>query len=900
MVPTAFVDRADSMGRLSGVVGDLVAGRGQVLAVEGGSGMGKSALLDAFAGEVERDPRLAGRCRVVSVRCRPDGGPDTSFLLALEALLALRPPAETESLWRRAGSAALRSVPELLGLVVPGLQQLVAVGREVTEAAMRTGSLPGDSLLPQQAAMASQVAGALRVQIASGRPVVLMVDDIQYIDLTSLQVLDQLVAAMPDLPLALVLGHRTRDGLAGDNAVAVAEVLQGWENASRLDREQLSGLPEDAVRELVRLRVPGAGSTSLPARLSEATGGHPIFVEQILRLVRAGNAGRPAAVPTELPAELPIAISRRFHRLAEPVRDLLLSGAALGQSFLSRAVAEATGVPHDEAAELLRRTAHDHGLVKERADRPDWVSWLASDLYEFEHAALREGIYGELTAAQRQRRHADLARVLATLAPQTGPGEPPWALRLDIAAQLRRGGPSCLAESAAAHLGLARDAALDGLSFTDAERYCVEAIEAARRLPPDGGDRDRRLAEAAELLLSLTEVRWRGQGPQGGLPDIDALAAQAEEAARRLADPRLLARTALQRGKTLMATRGLDPSLAKLREAVELAERSGDPVALFVATVEYGRQLPKSDLRAGLAVLFRAEEMYAAEPSLGRTDDPVLQHARNLNEMQLGVNLFDAGRFGQAYARLTRCTARLRSETLRAELPIALNYLAQLHVAMGAEPAAEAALVEARAFEEARGGDSGWHAYNTALLASVLVRRDGQRERARELAGDAWQETQRTWLANLVPIVRNLYAEVLLETAAGPDDLERVERLAIDTCVETEESGMSRSTIAALILRSRVLLRRGGVDEAAEVARGALAILDRDGDKPALRTEEVLWYAAGALRAAGYGAEADALLERARAEVRRKAASIDDPEQRRRFLSDVPLNRWILDGTDGD
>lgn len=895
-MPTAFVDRVDSMSRLSGVVRDLAAGRARALAVEGGSGMGKSALLAAFVRQVERDAELAARCRVVSVRCDPEAGPDTSFLMAFEALLALRPPADVESLWRRAGSAAVRSVPGLLGFVVPGLPELVAVGREVTEAAMRTGSLPGDSLLPQQEAIAARVAAELLVQARAGKPVVLVVDDVQFIDLTSLQVLDRLVAGLPDQPLSLVLGHRTRDGMVGGNAPAVAELLERWEFADRLEREPLAGLPADAVAELVRLRVPGAGSTTLPARLSRATGGHPIFVEQCLRLVRASGLG----TQDPLPAELPVAISRRFYRLAEPVRELLLSGAAQGQSFLSRAVAEATGVPHDEAVELLRRTARDHGLVRERADRPDWLPWLGSDLYEFEHAALREGIYAEMTATQRMRRHADLARVLTALATQTGRDGPPWALRLDLAAQLRQGGPACLADSAAVHLDLAREAALEGLSFSDAERYCAEAIEAVRRLPPDGGDRDRQLAEAAELLLSLTEVRWRGQGPQAGVPDIDDLAAQAEEAARRLADPRLLARTALQRGKTLMATRGLEPSLAKLREAVALAERSADPVAIFVATVEYGRQLPKSDLRAGLDVLFGAEEMYAAEPSLGRTDDPVLQHARNLNEMQLGVNLFDAGRFGEAHARLTRCVARLRSETLRAELPIALNYLAQLHIAMGDDREAEAVLVEAREFEEKRGGDSGWHAYNTALLGSVLVRTGDGRARARELAVAGWLETERTWLANLVPIVRNLYAEVLLETATDPGDLEQVERLAMATCVETGESGMTRSTIAALILRSRVLLLRGAVDEAAAVARVALATLDREGDKPALRTEEVLWYAAEAIGAAGEDAEAEALLQRARAEVRRKAASIDAPERRRRFLAEVPLNRWILEGTDGD
>ncbi|MFC9066709.1 ATP-binding protein [Streptomyces harbinensis] len=896
---TAFVDRVDSMGALLEVARDLTAGRGQALVVEGVSGMGKSALLDAFAQRIENDPELRRGVRLVTVRCAPDvGDAGTSpYAPMAEILLELNGRAGARRRWQRAAGVFGRSIPRLLAQFVPGAGPLLDSGQDIVEAALRTGSMPGDSLLPQQESMALRTAEALLAEAAAGRPALVLLDDIQYLDLSSLQVLDRLVRALPDAPLALVLGHRV-DGL--DSEGAIAELLQRWEYEEKLRRERLRGLPRDAVAELARARLTGRTvPDSFSAQLAEATDGHPIFVEQILRQLPPGRLER-----VELPHDLPQAVRNRFRELDAPTQELLRVGAVQGRAFLSLTVAEVAGVPHEEALERLHRVAAGRRLIRERTERaPQWVRRAGADLYEFEHLALREGVYRGQSTGQRESRHAALAGVLTRIAGQFG-AEVPLELRRDIAGQLRAAGPRALAASAVAHHRLALGSALSALSFADAERDCAIAIDAARRLPADGGERDLALVQSVELLLSLTEVRWRGhRDALGAETDIDTLAAEAEAAAHRLGDRRLIARTALQRGKTLMATRGLRRSLEKLAEAVRRAEESDDPVALFVAKVEYGRQLPKRDLAAGLRELAEAERLYATEPSLGARDNPVLAHARNLNEMQLGVNLYDAGRLGEARKRLLQCTARLRSEPLNAELPIALNYLAQLHLALGAEAEAAEVLREALAFEEKRGGDSGWHAYNAALLALLLSRDPAGREQALELAEAAWLETQRTWLANLVPIVRNLYAEVVLDTARGPADLEWAHRLAVDTCAETAEgtgSGMVRSEIAALVLRSRIRLRQGAVTEAAERAGAALALLERHGDLPALRTEEVLYWSARAVLADGAdGARerAGALLARAREQVARKADSLEgDRVLREAFLTRVPLNRWITEG----
>jgi hypothetical protein len=242
--------------------------------------------------------------------------------------------------------------------------------------------------------------------------------------------------------------------------------------------------------------------------------------------------------------------------------------------------------------------------------------------------------------------------------------------------------------------------------------------------------------------------------------------------------------------------------------------------------------------------------------------------------------------------RLVRCTDRLRAETFRAELPIALNYLAQLHLATGSFTEAETALRDALTFEEDRGGASGWHAYNNALLALCAARDPARRTEALERIRAAWRETEETWLANLVPIVRNLYVDVLLQLDEDPD---LAHRLADRTLTETRETGMVRSEIAAHTLRSRIGLAAGHTDLAARDARRALALLAEHGDMPALRTEEVLYDTARALLASGSRHEARTLRARARTEVLRKADTIDDPVLRDRFLSEVPLNHALLE-----
>ncbi|MFE6666796.1 ATP-binding protein [Streptomyces sp. NPDC057697] len=886
-----FVDRVEPMEELRSMLQSLSRGRGGALLVEGVSGMGKTSLLGEFVRRTGRADGMTGACRVVTTRCHPGIGPGLMYGPVIDILMQLDAQSQQPGFLRRVlgatGRSAARSLPELLSALVPGLGTVLTIGREVTEAALTSGSMPFDSLLPFQQGVAAQIVDALLKLASSGPPTVLAIDDVQNIDPSSLLVLDRLLRVLPSSPISLVLSHAI--GETHDSASdSVEQLLRRWESETLIRSHSLSGLPDEAVAELVEFRHPTAPST-LPDSLSRLTAGHPIFVQLCLDEWRPGDGER---VP--LPESLSRVVEDRMRRLSPEDQTLLVTAATQGSTFLSRTVADAVGAAHDEVMERLRRIARSQRLITPVAEPPAWARHDPSDCYTFQHQALWKVLYDQQSTQQTRSRHARIARSLAS-----GDNGSSASLerRLEIARHLEAGGPECLADSAAAHYALARSAAIDGLSFAEAERHCEKAIQAARALPQDGTGRDRRLVQSIELLLSLTEVRWRGQHDSSGGPHIDTLAAEAERAASRVGDPELVSRTTLLRGKTLMATQGLVPGLDKLRDAVEIAEAQNDPVALFVAKVEYGRQASKRKLEDGLEQLREAEELYAAEPRLGGGHDPVLQHARNLNEMQLGITLFDHGRLGHALTRLLRCTDRLRDEPLKAELPIALNYLAQVRTGLGQYEQAEQVLNEARDHEAARGGDSGWHAYNTALLALLLARDPRRRGESLTLAEDAWLETERTWLINLVPIVRNLYAQVLLETTIdSTEQLEAAHRLATDTIVETRRTGMVRSEIAALSLCGRVRFKQGETASASHYAREAVQLLARTGDMPALRSEEVLYHAARTLHATGAQDEAQHILQQARSKVAQKADSLDEPSLRRSFLEAVSLNRAVVHG----
>ncbi|MDH2387428.1 AAA family ATPase [Streptomyces sp. HNM0663] len=896
----AFINRDRQLAVLDGLLAETARGQGRIASIAGPAGVGKSTLLR----ELERRAAAAAgrrRCRVVRVPCYGEIGEVNAYGPFLELLRLLQRVRRVRG--RRGARALLREAPDLLALV-PGIGRILQAGAAVTKAAFDAGGDP--EALPLAGSVRQAVCEAV-LQLAHKRhPLVVAIDDAHCIDVSSTLVLRSLTRQLHEHALSFVVAYRAEEVGRGH---ALVKVLADAETAGRHTSLPLDGFSRQTVSDYLSRRLQWPGHDAAVDGLLRLTGGHPIFLDQYLTLLeersalgvlatlRSSNAtelvlspGTPSGSPSSLPATVESVLHERTKDIDPETRLLLTIGATQGEQFMSAVVQKLSGRRRDEVLDRLYRVHRDYGVIRPTA-APPWVTASGSDYYAFEHALLRLAFY-ELQSPQTKRdRHAAIGAVLDDMRSRV-PGVPQEFV-LDICHHYHLGRKPMTAAQHA--LRSARDLATRSSSFSEAASLCRRALEEIRSVAPQSGEADRLRVEAIELLLVVTALRWRGRPDlqrRSGLV-LAELASEASAAAERTGDPALRARALFLEGKTLLRTSGVDEALPRLRQAVGLAQTGCDVVTRFIVTAEYGHQLAKQDLRAGLDLLRRAEALYDDSPELSASEDPTVAHILDEARMQLGINSFDVGDFQDATRRINACVSGLRARDRCAELAGALNYRAQIELALGELPQAVASLREAIACEESRDEErTGWFAWNLGLLGRTLAQQ-GELEEARRLADAAWADAQRLWLINIVPIVRIFHAEVsmrLLPDAAAWDSADAMLRAALE---DARSGGLPRSQVNALSLLARLRRYHGEPSQALTLSTSAVEIVERCGPLSTVRSEEILFHHAWILHAGGDADAARRWLDRAWEEVRRKSASIAQEPARRRFLESVQLNQNI-------
>jgi tetratricopeptide (TPR) repeat protein len=220
-----------------------------------------------------------------------------------------------------------------------------------------------------------------------------------------------------------------------------------------------------------------------------------------------------------------------------------------------------------------------------------------------------------------------------------------------------------------------------------------------------------------------------------------------------------------------------------------------------------------------------------------------------------------------------------------------LNYLAQFYSAIGSFAKAEELLLESLTYFDP-GLRSAWQGYNQALLGKVYLEW-GRVSDAVEALQRGWEDTQATWNVDLVQLVRNYYAELLMVPGHQAYDPTEAEQLLQATLSDSRKAAVHTAEITALSLLARLSLLQGQTADASRSSKQAVDLLLAKGPLPALRAEEVHFTHARAMEAAGHGAEAREALGRAYQTLRDKAQSIDD-DQRDSYFKNVSLSREIL------
>src|ERR1700751_3236612 len=370
------------------------SGAGRVVLISGEPGIGKSRLTGALSQHIETEPHT--RLRYF---CSPHHQ-DSALYPFIGQL-------ERAAAFTRDDTATMK---------LDKMQALLGDGAEpgAPSWAAEMLSLPGGGrpppldLSPQRKKERTLAALLRQLQaLARRQPVLMIFEDLHWIDPTSRELLDLTVEKITGLPVLLVATYRPefQPPWVGQSQVTVIALNRLGRNEGATLVHQLAGnlgaLPPEVVDEIV-----------------ERTDGVPLFVEELTKAVVEAGADRGyasmSAVPASslaVPATLHASLLGRLDRLGPSAKTVAQVGAAIGRDFSHELLAAGVQLAEPELQEALRRLV-EAGLVFQRGAPP------AAE-YLFKHALVQDTAYSTLLRARRQQLHRRIAEALEQRFPES-------------------------------------------------------------------------------------------------------------------------------------------------------------------------------------------------------------------------------------------------------------------------------------------------------------------------------------------------------------------------------------------------------------------------------------------------------------------------------------------------
>lgn len=697
-----LVGRAGELADLFARYDAAKRGRGSAVLVVGEAGIGKSTIVDELRRSVARDSTLVLIGRAVS-----DDGVPTFWP------------------WRR-----LLDHPDAARLDLTSALLDVAVDAEQPAAAARFQAI-------------ERTARAL-VQAAVEGGLVLVIEDVQWADQPSLQLLRHLCADLADSRVLVVATVRDPDG-----AVDVASMMAELTGSPTVDVLRLRPLGLDDVAGYLRNLGPDV-HRSWSELVHRRSGGNPLFVRELTRVLGQEHRLAEPAGPVPVPSELRKLISYRMAGLSADCRRLLGLASAIGEEIDAGLLGRVFG----ELSALSEALAS--GVLVEDVDAPTRL--------RFSHDIIRQAVYEELPRAHRVDWHRRIAEGLAS-AGSLRAGElamhrlrsavdaPSCRLAIEAAREAGADASTRRATAEAARWYREVLALLDRVDSDDSERASA-LLEAAEAAFEDG-----RIADALEYALSAADLAERlGCGELlaaaalvvhdvGG--DPNTVVVRLCERARALLpdeDTALHARVLAQHATALFALDASEEMDSLSRRALEMAERCGDPKAIVAAV---GARYIAAGGPGGVAERLRlGARMREIAAETGRLDAALWGHLWRIDAA------FELGSIGAVDSEIAQLTQLVRGMGW----PLARWHLLRSRAArallVGRFAEAQELAFAARELAEKSQDDSAKLMYFAFL--SILLRYTGQfRDHEPELSS-------RTEEMIYIPIVAAGHASYLL------------------------------------------------------------------------------------------------------------------------------------------
>ncbi|HEU4743392.1 MAG TPA: tetratricopeptide repeat protein [Meiothermus sp.] len=889
MTEPIFVGCERELARLESLLGQALAGRGQVAFVCGEAGSGKTALVSAFTAVAMRQSEEM----IVAVGgCSAQGRVADPYLPFREVLATLAGAAgehgpQPQSAGRlgrllvHSAQVLVEVGPDLIGTLIPGSTLLAKIGKVAIQKAgwmdqlerlvqKKRDPLGAAQVAMEQGRILEQYANVLKA-MAAEHPLLLVIEDLHWADEASLGLFFHLSRRIETSRILLIGTYRPDEiEAAGDERHPLQKVLAEVKRYAGDVWVDLGQTPEPEKAAFVQRLLdsePNRLSDDFREQMYRHTGGHPLFTVELLRSMRErgellqdaeGCWTVGAALDWDtLPARVEGVIEERIGRLSETEREILDVASVQGQVFTAEVVGQIVQMQMRRLLkELSQELERQYRLVHEVGELKAGRSLLAA--YRFAHVLFQRYLYDALGLAEKRLLHREVAQVLEELyAEQTDSISAQLAWHYDQAG----GG-----ENAAKYLVRSGELANAQGAPQAARQFFDRALEI---LKPPG--------EALELqwraLLGRHSALLRVGDPQALKADTEALTRLAESDG-----PQKQAEAAYRRLLYANFSGNLSAVLGEADGAIAAAQGAGDPV------------LEARGFHLKLGAYTRLGEL----PQAAKTAETALACARRAGDDAVLANVLSevgnyhgsAGDLSAGVGFQLEALEVARRAGARVNEARILTNLGADYRSLGLYPSAQATLESALQAHEALGARRE-RAFTLSLLGLVRLGQ-GDPSTARQLLAQALAESQsmgdQYLHAACLKDLGYVYEQQGDRASAKGYFGKAQERF--------EALGMAPLAMEAVAGLARQALALGHLEEAQAHARALQGYLAEHGAS-SLPLEAHL-ACADVLAALGNPQAAREVLEGGYRDLIERAYKISDPEWRGSFLESVPENRQML------
>jgi class 3 adenylate cyclase/tetratricopeptide (TPR) repeat protein len=541
---TKFVGRQREVEALKQAAEQAKAGHGQLAAVVGEPGVGKSRLFYEFKAMVQSG------CMVLET-FSVSHGKASAYLPVIELLHGyFRIAPEDDA--RTRGEKIIGKVLGLDRALEDTLPYLFAL----------LGLVEGDEPLAQMEAQLRRrrtLEAIKRIVLSESlnQPLLVLIEDLHWIDAETQALLNLLADAIGTAKILLLVNYRT-------------EYTHGWGSKTYYTQVRLDPLGRESADEmLAALLGEGAELGPLQRLIIDQTEGNPFFMEEIVQslfeegaLVRNGavRLTRPLGA-LKLPPTVQGMLAARIDRLAPEQKELLQTLAVLGKEFGLSLVRAVTGRGDDDLNRMLGELQLAEFIYEQPA--------MGEVKYTFKHALTQEMAYHSVLSERRKVLHERAAAAIEGL----GAGRVEDRL-MEVAHHYSRSGN---VGKAVEYLGRAGRRAAQQAAHAEAAGYLRRALELLPQLP-ESADRVRQELELGQSLVGMLWVT-KGYAAPEAIEMTERVAALAEHSGTltQLVD------SVYRRWQVAFASGDLPAASALADQALDLAVREGSPARLGMA-----------------------------------------------------------------------------------------------------------------------------------------------------------------------------------------------------------------------------------------------------------------------------------------------------------------------------